>query len=160
MYEFDACPFCKKVREMCSYLDVDCVYKPCPQGSATFREEAKAKSGKSMFPYMEDPNTGKAMNESDDIIKYLADTYGDGTVPLMLRLGIVTALTAGFSALPRCARRRRGRRPARAASACGGATYGAFACAGSARAAASARRRCRRSRSWSGATSPRRLCAL
>ena len=103
MYEFDARPFCKKVREMCSYLDIDCVYKPCPQGSPNFRPEAVKKSRKSMFPFMEDPNTGRSMAESDDIIKYLADTYGDGSVPIMLRLGILTALTAGFSALPRCA---------------------------------------------------------
>lgn len=102
MYEFDACSFCKKVREMCSILDIECLYKPCPQGSPNHRPEAIKKSGKSMFPYMEDPNTGVSMLESDDIIKYLAETYGDGEVPLMLRLGVGTALTAGFSALPRC----------------------------------------------------------
>jgi glutathione S-transferase len=37
-----------------------------------------------------DPNTGVAMYESDAIIKYLADKYGDGTVPIMLSLGILT----------------------------------------------------------------------
>ena len=105
MYEFDACPFCKKVREMCSYLDVDCIYRPCPSGSLTHRPEAVKKSGKSMFPYMEDPNTGVNKLESDDIIKYLADTYGDGTVPLMLRLGVATVLTAGLGTLGRCALR-------------------------------------------------------
>lgn len=103
MYEFDACPFCKKVREMVSYLDLDCIYKPCPQGGPTYRPEATEKSGKSMFPYMEDPNAGKAMLESDDIIQYLADTYGNGEVPLQLRLGAATAITAGLSGLGRCA---------------------------------------------------------
>jgi glutathione S-transferase len=103
MYEFDACPFCKKVREMCSYLDIECLYKPCPKDGPTFRPEGTQKSGKSMFPYMEDPNTGTSMLESDDIIKYLAETYGDGQVPLQLRLGVFgTTLPAGLSALGRC----------------------------------------------------------
>jgi hypothetical protein len=44
-----------------------------------------------------DPNTGVAMYESDAIIKYLADKYGDGTVPIMLSLGILTTITAGLA---------------------------------------------------------------
>lgn len=103
IYEFDACPFCKKVREMVCYLDLDVLFYPCPQGGPNFRPEAVAKGGKSRFPYMEDPNTGAAMYESDDIIKYLADNYGDGTVPLALRLGAATAITAGLSGIGRCA---------------------------------------------------------
>lgn len=102
IYEFDACPFCKKVREMVCFLDLDVLFYPCPQGGPNFRPEAVAKGGKSRFPYMEDPNTGAAMYESDDIIKYLADTYGDGTVPLALRLGAGTAITAGLSGIGRC----------------------------------------------------------
>ncbi|KAF8653989.1 hypothetical protein HU200_062130 [Digitaria exilis] len=51
-----------------------------------------------------DPNTGVAMYESDDIIKYLADTYGDGTVPIMLSLGLLTAITAGLATLGRLGR--------------------------------------------------------
>ncbi|XP_050936376.1 glycosyltransferase BC10-like isoform X2 [Cucumis melo] len=31
-----------------------------------------------------DPNTGVSMYESDDIIKYLVQNYGDGNVPLSL----------------------------------------------------------------------------
>jgi hypothetical protein len=58
-----------------------------------------------MLPFMEDPNTGVSKLESDDIIKYLADTYGDGTVPIALRLGVATVLTAGLGTIPRCAAR-------------------------------------------------------
>lgn len=47
-------------------------------GGEIFRPEAIAKGGKSQFPYLVDENTGKAMYESDEIIKYLFDTYGDG----------------------------------------------------------------------------------
>lgn len=41
------------------------------------------------------------MYESDDIIQYLFKTYGDGEVPVFLRLGALTSLTAGLSQLPR-----------------------------------------------------------
>ena len=38
-------------------------------------------SGKSQFPFMVDPNNGdKQMLESDAIIQYLWDEYGDGQV--------------------------------------------------------------------------------
>ena len=37
-------------------------------------------TGKSQFPYMKDPNTGKNMLESTDIIQYLFEQYGDGQV--------------------------------------------------------------------------------
>eukprot|EP00270_Netrium_digitus_P013277 TRINITY_DN438_c0_g2_i6.p1 TRINITY_DN438_c0_g2~~TRINITY_DN438_c0_g2_i6.p1 ORF type:complete len:414 (+),score=105.45 TRINITY_DN438_c0_g2_i6:39-1244(+) len=101
LYEFEGCPFCRKVREMVSYLDLDVVYFPCPANGPNFRPKAISLGGKKQFPYMVDPNTGVSMYESDDINKYLANEYGDGTVPLMLRLGVVTSLTAGFAMLPR-----------------------------------------------------------
>ncbi|XP_040864090.1 uncharacterized protein [Glycine max] len=57
--------------------------------------------GKLQFPYMVDPNTGASMYESDDIIRYLVDKYGDGNVPLSLSLGFLTTLTAGLGMLSR-----------------------------------------------------------
>nr|XP_009623172.1 uncharacterized protein LOC104114425 [Nicotiana tomentosiformis] len=48
-----------------------------------------------------DPNTGVAMYESDEIINYLVRKYGDGNVPLMLSLGLLTTLTAGFAMIGR-----------------------------------------------------------
>uniref|UniRef100_A0A453RSG3 GST N-terminal domain-containing protein n=1 Tax=Aegilops tauschii subsp. strangulata TaxID=200361 RepID=A0A453RSG3_AEGTS len=90
IYEFEGCPFCRKVREMVSVLDLDVLYYPCPKGSPTFRPKVLEMGGKRQFPYMVDPNTGVAMYESDDIINYLAKTYGDGSVPIMLKLGLLT----------------------------------------------------------------------
>jgi glutathione S-transferase len=103
LYEFEGCPFCKKVREAVIWLDLDVLFFPCPQGGPTFREQVKQEGGKSMFPYMKDPNTGVAMYESDDIIDYLYDTYGPGKekVSSLLRAGALTVLTAGFGLAPR-----------------------------------------------------------
>ncbi|KAJ7515261.1 hypothetical protein O6H91_22G008100 [Diphasiastrum complanatum] len=95
------CPFCRKVREIVSVLDLDVLYYPCPKGGPNFRPKAIQLGGKKQFPYMVDPNTGVSMYESDDIIKYLVDKYGDGKVPLMLSLGFFTTLTAGLAMIGR-----------------------------------------------------------
>uniref|UniRef100_A0A0D9XAU8 GST N-terminal domain-containing protein n=1 Tax=Leersia perrieri TaxID=77586 RepID=A0A0D9XAU8_9ORYZ len=97
IYEFEGCPFCRKVREMVAVLDLDVLFYPCPKNGPTFRPKVLEMGGKQQFPYMVDPNTGVAMYESDAIVKYLADKYGDGTVPIMLSLGLLTTITAGLA---------------------------------------------------------------
>jgi len=97
LYEFEACPFCRKVREMLSVLDLDAMVYPCPKGGPRYREEVKRRGGKAQFPYLVDPNTGQAMYESDDIVRYLCTTYGDGTVPRLLDLGALTDVTMMFA---------------------------------------------------------------
>lgn len=101
IYEFESCPFCRKVREIVSILNLDVVYYPCPRNGPNFRPKVGQLGGKQQFPYMLDPNTGISMYESDDIIKYLVGKYGDGSVPLMLSLGIFTTLTAGLAMIGR-----------------------------------------------------------
>ncbi|GAV66893.1 GST_N_3 domain-containing protein [Cephalotus follicularis] len=104
IYEFESCPFCRKVREIVAVLDLDVLFYPCPKNGPNFRPKAAQMGGKQQFPYMVDPNTGVAMYESDDIIKYLVGKYGDGTVPFMLSLGLLTTLTAGFAMIGRMGR--------------------------------------------------------
>lgn len=101
IYEFESCPFCRKVREIVSVLDLDVLYYPCPRDGPNFRPKAVQLGGKQQFPYMVDPNTGVSMYESDDIINYLVGKYGDGNVPVMLSLGIITTLTAGLAMIGR-----------------------------------------------------------
>ncbi|CAI0462271.1 unnamed protein product [Linum tenue] len=83
IYEFE--------REIVAVLDLDVLFYPCPRNGPNFRPKAVELGGKQQFPYMVDPNTGVSMYESDAIIKYLVDKYGDGRVPLMLSLGLLTA---------------------------------------------------------------------
>lgn len=90
LYEFEACPYCRKVREALSELDLDAVIYPCPRGGERFRPEAIARSGRRQVPFLVDPNTGTEILESSDIVRHLATTYGDGTVPLGLRFGPIT----------------------------------------------------------------------
>lgn len=97
IYEFEACPFCRKVREAVSILDLDVLFYPCPRGGPTYRLRVMELGGKQQFPYMVDPNTGVAMYESDDIIAYLFKTYGVGEVPRLLRPGLLTTVSCGLS---------------------------------------------------------------
>ncbi|GAQ89363.1 hypothetical protein KFL_005140070 [Klebsormidium nitens] len=81
VYEFEACPFCRRVRESLTELDLEAEIYPCPKDSVRHRAAVGAKGGKEMFPYLVDPNTGEAMYESSDIVKYLFRTYGGGADP-------------------------------------------------------------------------------
>jgi glutathione S-transferase len=97
LYEFEACPFCRKVREALTVLDLDALVLPCPKGGPRFREDVKRRGGKYQFPYLVDPNTGKEMYESDDIVAYLFERYGAGRPPALLAPGPLTNLSAGLA---------------------------------------------------------------
>lgn len=101
LFEFESCPFCRKVREALSILDLDAMVYPCPQDGPRFRPEAVRRGGKSQFPYLVDPNTGRELYESDVIVGYLFATYGDSNVPWMLSLPVVTDLTSGLASAAR-----------------------------------------------------------
>ncbi len=77
LYDFEACPYCRRVREVLSELDLDYVEHPVGKGSAR-RAQLKKIGGKVQVPFLIDPNTGQKMYESDDIIAYLNKTYGAG----------------------------------------------------------------------------------
>ncbi len=101
LYEFEGCPYCRKVREALSMLDIDAIVYPCPPGGKRFRPKARKLGGKEQFPYLVDPNTGAKMYESDDIIAYLYEHYGAGAPPLTLRLGPLTDLTSVLATVVR-----------------------------------------------------------
>lgn len=78
IYEFESCPFCRKVRDVCTELDLAFISRTSAKGSVTKRAELLKTGGKALYPYLVDPNTGTALYESEDIITYLASTYGPG----------------------------------------------------------------------------------
>src|SRR5215470_3787498 len=78
LWDFEACPYCRKVREVLCELDLDYLEHPVARGGRR-RAALVARGGKMQAPYLVDPNTGTAMYESDDIIAYLNSTYGAGT---------------------------------------------------------------------------------
>ncbi len=110
LYEFEGCPFCRLVREGLTELDLDALIYPCPHGGKRYRPKVAEMGGKTQFPYLVDPNTGKSMYESLDILAYLYRTYGKRPLPLKWRLGPLQQLGSALSAVPRMGRGSRARR--------------------------------------------------
>ncbi|KAK4413419.1 hypothetical protein Salat_2754500 [Sesamum alatum] len=76
LFEFEACPFCRRVREAITELDLSVEIFPCPKGSVRHRGMVRRLGGREQFPFLVDPNTGTSMYESSDIVKYLFQQYG------------------------------------------------------------------------------------
>lgn len=77
LYEFEACPFCRKVREVLTELDLDYVCYPCARGSR-HRERVRALGGREQFPFLVDANVALTLYESEAIITHLVERYGSG----------------------------------------------------------------------------------
>mmetsp|Transcript_58170 Transcript_58170/g.71112 ORF Transcript_58170/g.71112 Transcript_58170/m.71112 type:complete len:335 (+) Transcript_58170:27-1031(+) len=68
LFEYEGCPFCKKVRETLTVLNLDAIIYPCPRVTfkkygvikgSRFRPLVKQFGGKAQFPYLIDPNCDK-----------------------------------------------------------------------------------------------------
>ncbi|WP_374574494.1 glutathione S-transferase N-terminal domain-containing protein [Acinetobacter sp.] len=82
LYEFEGSPFCRRVREVMTVLNLDYEVYPCPKGGQRYRQEMKQLGGKKQFPFLVDENTGGQLYESQAIIHYLFKHYGKtGTTP-------------------------------------------------------------------------------
>jgi glutathione S-transferase len=101
VYEFEGCPFCRKVREALTMLDLEAEIRPCPKGGKRFRSVLAEIGGKAQFPYLVDPNTGTSLYESGDIVDYLFAHYGEGAAPAALRAGPIATLAVVASGLGR-----------------------------------------------------------
>lgn len=91
LYEYEACPYCRRVREALSALDLNAIIVPCPRGS-TNREAVMAQGGKAQFPFLVDSKAKVALYESEDICNYLSKTYADGAKPWQHKVSTPTGL--------------------------------------------------------------------
>ena len=73
LYEFEACPFCRRTREAITALDLEVEIYPCGQGSR-HRAAATSAGGKAQFPLLVDGD--EVLYESEDIVAYLAKKRG------------------------------------------------------------------------------------
>lgn len=69
------------MRETLTYLDLEVEVRPCPKGSERHRAEVLAAGGKETFPFLRDPNEGKDLYESADIVNYLMDRVRPQSLP-------------------------------------------------------------------------------
>jgi glutathione S-transferase len=100
LWEFENCPYCRKVREVLCELDLDYLAHPLPHGHPGWAQFA-TREGKHQVPFLVDLNTDTRLFESADIMAYLNATYGNGAragwpVPLPTLLDdAVSALASG-----------------------------------------------------------------
>jgi glutathione S-transferase len=113
LYEFEACPFCRRVRDALSEFDLEAMIFPCPKGGTRFRPKVVELGGKAQFPFLVDPNTGRSLYESADIVTYLRETYDAPAAPWgQGALGIATGTLAAGLRFAHGRTTRRSRAPA------------------------------------------------
>jgi len=77
LYQKEECPFSKKVREKLQELELDYVNRISRQGTNQ-REIMVKLGGETQVPFLVDQSKGVMMYESDDIVDYLEQEYGQG----------------------------------------------------------------------------------
>ena len=78
LYELDGCPFCAKVIDKLDELGLE-YESHMVSSSKSERDEVAEVSGQRGVPVLVDPDHSvEGMAESDDIVAYLEETYGDG----------------------------------------------------------------------------------
>jgi glutathione S-transferase len=108
LYDYEGCPFCRKVREALCELDLDYIARPVAHGSPR-RTLLKNLGGKVQVPYLVDPNTGTRMYESNDIVAYLDATYGNDRGWRFPIPGFLNDINSGIASAVRLARGTRAR---------------------------------------------------
>ena len=100
LYEFEGCPWCRRVREAITDLDLKVEVRPCPKGGERYRGEAAARSGKKQFPFLIDEDAGVEMLESGDIARHLYANYGSDDPPFWL-FGLLFPPSSQFASVAR-----------------------------------------------------------
>lgn len=72
LYDREACPRCRLVREALTELNLDSEIRPCPLGGQRFITDVPGRR----LPYLVDPNTNQRLTRTGQIISYLFRQYG------------------------------------------------------------------------------------
>ncbi len=75
LYQFESCPYCKKVRAKLSELNLDYICRNVSKFTKK-REIITVIGDRDQVPYLVDLDKQVFMYESDAIVEYLEKTYG------------------------------------------------------------------------------------
>jgi len=79
LYELEGCPYCAKVKTKLADLELEYDSVMVPR-SHSERTDVEAVSGQTGVPVLVDEERGiEGMPESDDIVEYLEETYGNAS---------------------------------------------------------------------------------
>lgn len=76
LYQKENCPFCKKVRDALNDLELDFICRISKAGTQQ-REIMLKLGGQAQVPFLVDQERGVMIYESDDIVEYLQENYGN-----------------------------------------------------------------------------------
>lgn len=74
LYQYENCPFCARVRQRMTELELDYIIRNVPRGSKK-RAFLRELGGKEQVPFLVDQKNGVRLYESEDIIRYLELHY-------------------------------------------------------------------------------------
>ncbi|GGN05726.1 glutathione S-transferase N-terminal domain-containing protein [Halarchaeum nitratireducens] len=77
LYRLQACPYCERVVRVLNDLGLD-YHSRFVEPMHSERDVVKRLVGARTVPAIVDENTGVAMAESANVVRYLESTYGDG----------------------------------------------------------------------------------
>ncbi len=75
LYQKEGCPYCHKVRQKMTELDLDYICRNVPDDDSKKAALLTKLGGMVQVPFLLDTDNDVAMYESDDIIKYLEKNY-------------------------------------------------------------------------------------
>jgi glutaredoxin 3 len=75
LYQYEGCPFCDRVRDALDARALHYGGRAGPPPPAR-RDRVVAVSGQTLVPVLVDPERGKVVVESNDIVAYLNEHYG------------------------------------------------------------------------------------
>lgn len=86
LYEFEACPYARRVREAMTQLNLDFESRPSPRKGHVYRDELKQLTGETQVPFLIDKNmeeeSDSKIADSQAIIEHLFTHYSkQGTTP-------------------------------------------------------------------------------
>lgn len=97
LYDIEADPACRQVREALTALGLDANVFPCPIGGTRYRPKAEALAGTGGFPLLVDADSGTTLTGAAIIIAHLFRRYADREPPAAYRSGPRAARLAGLA---------------------------------------------------------------
>jgi glutathione S-transferase len=94
LFDFEACPYCRVVREALTELDLDVQIHPCPKGGTRHRPRARELAGRESFPTLHDPSAGVTVTGSQRVLGHLFARFANRHTPLRFRVGVSSSIAA------------------------------------------------------------------
>tara|TARA_R110001592_G_scaffold323435_1_gene602676 strand:- start:16788 stop:17591 length:804 start_codon:yes stop_codon:yes gene_type:complete len=100
LFDQEACPDCRFVREALTELNLNAMIAPCPEGGESIKK-LKQESGSAELPRLFDPNTDENILGRDNIIRYLYKEYRGSIMPSRLENKLLNNLASKLSSTVR-----------------------------------------------------------